>query len=372
MSRRLRSLLLQAGSFVLAGGLLYLALRGVELEDLRAVLRQATLWWLIPMVAVALLSHLVRAWRWQALIEALPSEPGHPRPTLPLGLAFSSIMIGYMVNYAAPRLGEPVRAAHAAARTRLRFSSVFGTVFAERVLDLLTLLVALASLPLVFLHDLGPIRALLAALWPADLDPRLPGLVAGAIVGLGLVVLIVYRRVLIRSESPLRGGWTERALAAFQAFRDGFVTLLHTRRRLFVVATTALMWGCYLGMAYLPFRMLNLAEAYGITLLDAWGIMLIGALGMVIPSPGGIGSYHYVTIQTLVHLYGFEAVAAAGYAVLGHALQLVLYTLVGALCLLQQGARLRTLHARVSSSHRPPSPTEPERPVPSDHGTPMS
>ena len=47
-----------------AGVLLYLALRGTDLSEIGEALRQANYAWLVPLGAVTLLSHLVRAWRW--------------------------------------------------------------------------------------------------------------------------------------------------------------------------------------------------------------------------------------------------------------------------------------------------------------------
>ena len=123
------------------------------------------------------------------------------------------------------------------------------------------------------------------------------------------------------------------------------------------------MWGGYLLMAYLPFRMLHLAVPYDIGLVDAWALMAIGALGILVPSPGGIGSYHYITEQALVHLYGVPAADALTYAVLTHGAQLIFYTLAGGTAVLYQGAGLRPLLAFWNRSSPPaaddtPSSTE--------------
>jgi hypothetical protein len=73
--------------------------------------------------------------------------------------------------------------------------------------------------------------------------------------------------------------------------------------------------------------------------------MAIGALGILVPSPGGIGSYHYITEQALVHLYGVPAAEALTYAVLTHGAQLVFYTLAGGVAVLYQGTGLRPFTA---------------------------
>jgi hypothetical protein len=90
--------------------------------------------------------------------------------------------------------------------------------------------------------------------------------------------------------------------------------------------------------------MLDLAGPYGLGLGDAWALMAIGALGLLVPTPGGIGSYHYITTEALVHLYSVPEASAFTYAVLAHAAQFVFYILSGGVALLYQGTGLDTLY----------------------------
>ena len=68
-----RRRLFQIGSFVLAGGLLALALYGVDLTNILEAFREADYRYLLPLIALIIGSNLLRAWRWQILIEALPA-----------------------------------------------------------------------------------------------------------------------------------------------------------------------------------------------------------------------------------------------------------------------------------------------------------
>ncbi|MEO1076228.1 MAG: lysylphosphatidylglycerol synthase transmembrane domain-containing protein, partial [Bacteroidota bacterium] len=164
MSPRLKTVLTFGGSLVLGGGLLFVALRGVDFSAVGEALRTADYGWLVPLLAVSLLSHYARAWRWRLLLNVLPDEPDTSsdstltdlaKPRASTLQAFYATMIGYMVNQAAPRLGEPARAANLAAVTRHRFSSVFGTVVVERLVDVVVLLAALASVLVLFWSRLG-------------------------------------------------------------------------------------------------------------------------------------------------------------------------------------------------------------------------
>lgn len=349
MSQRLRKILAQIGSFVIAGVLLYLALQGVEAEALLEALQDANYWWLVPLVVVVLASHLLRAWRWQMLLETLP-ERASKKERVSIKTAFYSVMIGYMVNYVAPRLGEVVRTGNLAARERLHFSSVLGTVVAERVLDMVVLLLALGSVFVLFLDRFATLSQLF--LQPAwERLGEVPALaLLLAIVSVGVLVAVIAARAMRSQESRLYVLWHERVAPLLVSFREGLLTVLQCPRRGALVASTVAIWFLYLLMAYLPLVMLGMTEAYALSLLDGWAIMLLGALGVVIPSPGGTGSYHYITRQTLVHFFAVPQNPAVAYAVLTHAAQLVLYCIVGAISLVLQGTGISELREQSAAT----------------------
>ena len=348
-----RRRLFQIGSFVLAGGLLALALYGVDLTNIWDAFRQADYRWLLPLVLLVLGSNLLRAWRWQILIEALP-PPSERDGSAQMGrgrmleASFSSVMIGYMVNYVAPRMGEVARTANLSARSDYRFSSLFGTVVSERIFDTAVLGAALLSAIGLLFNRLGVLREQFFAPAWARLQSIPPGWFVGGTLGvlLGTAALIWGTRRLIQHEDSWLGRlWRTTLKPALVSFNRGLRTLLDSPRRGAILVSTVGMWGGYLLMAYLPFRMLHLAEPYGIGIVDAWAIMAIGALGILVPSPGGIGSYHYITEQALVHLYGVPAAEALTYAFLTHGAQLIFYILAGGVAVLYQGTGLRPFFA---------------------------
>ena len=354
MTPRLRRYLLHAGSFVLAAGLLALALYGVDLGTMVDAFWQADWRWLPVLGVLVLGSNLCRAWRWQVLIDALPTTPNldalgetDPSETNTLEASFSSIMIGYMVNYVAPRLGEVARVANMAARSSFRFSSLFGTVVSERIFDT-------AVLGLALLSAIGLLFDRLSVLQEQFLGPawrNLTSLPIGWMLGggLGLLALVGGIILLLRDGFSDEDSWAYRFWAhsvkpALLSFQEGMLTLLRSPRRGAILVSTVGMWGGYTLMAYIPLRMLDLAGPYGLGLVDAWILMAMGALGMLVPTPGGIGSYHYITREALVHFYGVPAEPALTYAVLAWAAQFVFYLLTGGIAVLYQGLGLEVLY----------------------------
>ena len=302
MTPRLRTRLVQLGSFVLAGVLLYLALRGVDLQAVTESLRTADYRWLVPLIGVLLASHLLRAWRWRLLLEALPpsreATPDGARAAshVRLGTAFASLMVGYMVNYAAPRLGEVVRSAALSRRTSLPFTGVVGTVVVERIVDVAVLVLGLATVPFL----LGDRLDTLEALFVAPVADRLAGLPLAVLAGLGvgflaLMGLVTWQLVRAQSESWFRRMWQQHARPLALSFSSGVATLVRSPHRAGLILSTLLIWGCYWLAAYFPFRLLGMTEPFGLAPADAWSLMLLGAIGVAIPSPGGVGSYHFIT-----------------------------------------------------------------------------
>ncbi|MEO0558220.1 MAG: lysylphosphatidylglycerol synthase transmembrane domain-containing protein [Bacteroidota bacterium] len=347
MSPRLKSGLAIAGSFLLGGGLLYLALRGADFAAVRDALRGGAWGWLVPLFVVSVASVAIRAWRWRLLLNALPGKDTPTRPPVTFEVTFVSVTIGYLVNYAAPRLGEFARAANVSTRSDRTFPAVFGTVVAERVLDVLTLGLALLLVAVLYGSRLDGIWAafgegIASAL--ASIPELSPGVILGLVLG-GIAVLALVWAAVRRAQSGLGG----RLLGLADQFRQGIVALLRCRQRVALALSTLLMWGCYVLMADIPLRLLGLSATYGLSLLDAFALMAVGAVGMSLPSPGGAGSYHYATVLALTVLFGVAASPAAAYAVIGHAAQLLFYCVAGVAALLWQGTSLSAIRTSAES-----------------------
>ncbi|PSR03534.1 MAG: TIGR00374 family protein [Bacteroidetes bacterium QS_8_68_28] len=339
VTARTRRRLAQVGSFVLAGALLWLALRGVDLAKVARALRTADYRWLAPLVGLMLVSHLLRAWRWLLLLRATDAPPAS-RPATLRG-AFYSVMVGYMVNYAAPRLGEAARTANLSARTRRPFSGVFGTVVVERLLDTVVLAGALASTVFLLADQLGVLGE--RFLTPALEQVRAVPLRRLLAVGAGLLATGALAVWGLRRRAGWKNVWEARMRPVLASFKEGFLSLGRTGRPWALTVSTLGIWACYGLMAYLPLLVLGMARPYALSVWDGWCLMALGGIGIAVPSPGGIGSYHYITIQSLVWIFAVPKAPAASYAVLTHGAQLVVYVVVGFACLVAQGRTLDDL-----------------------------
>lgn len=322
------------GPVGLAVILLYFALRGIDTSELTATLKSANYYWLVPLIAVTLFSHWLRAWRWSLFLETVTqdsTQPASPHtPRVSRTTVFGSLMVGYMINNVTTRLGEVVKSGIVARREKISFSSVVGTVVIDRIIDMVVLGFALLSV--LFL-----LRGQSDVLETSVYRPAMEQIAqAPAWLWVGLVAVVATLSLLIFSIVRSRSSRLKKLLGDFVA---GLTAVLKSDRPVTIILLTVAMWFCYVLMAYIPFQVLEIKGLYSIDLVSAWIIMNIGALGIVVPAPGGIGSYHYITILILTLIYGVSRADAAAYAFLTHGTQLLLYTVVGVLFTLYFGLK---------------------------------
>ena len=108
---------------------LYFAFHGENFQELIQQFRQVQ--WLPFWISVFLLlfSCLVRALRWQYILNPVAHIAIHP--------LFGSVMIGYFGNNILPfRMGELLRAYSISSQSNISVSQAFGTVILERIMDL--------------------------------------------------------------------------------------------------------------------------------------------------------------------------------------------------------------------------------------------
>ena len=307
MSQRISNILKFIVFVSLGFGILYLvyrnqqaayaaecALKGTAAEEcslLDKVLRDfagANFWWLGMTLVAFCVSNLSRAIRWNMLLRTLGKRPR-------LINAFLTINLGYLANLGFPRLGEIVRPAAMARYENIKVERVVGTVVVGRTLDVIMLL-SLSGLALLVAGD--RIWGWLAE--QASFGGRLEILrgwilPAGVLLALGLALAWFQRRRLRDSRAGTK------LEAILRGFLEGMRTIATVQRPWLFILHSLNIWLMYFVMtlfvfwAYAPTAQLGAEAALTTFVSGGWGI--------VIPSPGGMGSYHYLA-QSALGLYG--------------------------------------------------------------------
>ena len=308
---------------------LVLSVRTVDVNEVSKELSSIHLWWIPPYMFVVLLSNLARAERWKLLLD---DETGIRNSRLTL---MSGVMYGYMANMAIPRAGEVFRAIYASRHTTVKTTKLLGTIVLERMIDLLMMVLFLIVTFVVLIRDQLLLEQLLGvegARWVVHLtSPQ------GLSVIMGVLVVVVFGIWILGRRSGRGGaqglssetgvgvpgvdepvGFWERLLKWGMDFVRGLVSIRKLKNWPLFVFYTIFIWFTYVVTSLMPFWAFDFDVLYGFGWEEAFVITLIGGIGVVLPSPGGVGTYHYMVQTGLVVLYQISAVTALSYATISH------------------------------------------------------
>ncbi len=124
--------------------LLYFAFQKIQWNDLKTTFWQANVFWIFVSCGLALISHLLRAYRWNMLLQQMGYKPT-------LLQSFWAVMVGYFMNFLFIRVGEVSRCVALQYQADVPIEKGFGTVIVERVTDLgITFLLVLVLLLVEF------------------------------------------------------------------------------------------------------------------------------------------------------------------------------------------------------------------------------
>lgn len=301
--------------------LLWLGFRNLDLNEIWNDILKANYGWLLLALSFAIVSHIVRALRWNLLINSLGYKTR-------LSSTFFAVMIGYMANTAVPRMGEFARCGVLSRKEKIPFNSLFGTVISERVFDLIVLMFIIFF---VIIFQLDLVGEFLDKYFGPLVDKIFSNMISIAVFSAVLLLLFAGILYLIWIfKSKIKSFPLYKPIREFlDGLWNGIKTIKKLKQKWLFLFYTVVIWLFYTLMTYVPFMMLN--ETSDLTFLDGLTLMAIASLGIVAPVPGGIGAYHYIAKVALTELYAIEANAAMSYATIVHAGQTILNVIIGAL-----------------------------------------
>lgn len=257
-------------------------------------------------VLFAVLSHFSRAYRWQFLLQPL----GY-KPTL-INSVFT-VMIAYLANLGIPRSGELLRATALCNYEKYSFEKVFGTIVAERTIDLV-LLVGFILLSLVLQFDL---------IWELLNLGQINIALLGTGLLIGTVAFFMIRRFFIHSNHPM----ALKIKTILAGFWEGISTLKTMKNKGAFLFHTLFIWTMYLAMFYV------IKWAIPATHEMTWAMVIPAfvAGGLAISATnGGIGIYPY-TVALVLGGFGISQEAGLAFGWIMWSSQTLMIVLFGAL-----------------------------------------
>ncbi|HUG33206.1 MAG TPA: lysylphosphatidylglycerol synthase transmembrane domain-containing protein [Anaerolineales bacterium] len=305
----------------------WLALRGLNLDDFWGAVQKANYIWLLPGIGVYFIGVWVRAWRWHFLLK--------PIKEIPTKTMFPITTIGYMGNNIYPaRAGEVLRAVILKRREGVSISASLATIIVERIFD------GVVMLAFVFVN-LPELAALTTE------SGFVGNIQQVAVIGTGifLAALIAFlmaamfpqvtMKVALQAIGFLPQHLHTRVIGLANRFLDGLASLRSPLNVLMVFFTSVIIW--LLETVKYWFVM----HAFDFT-VSFFALMLLNGLvnlATTIPSaPGYIGTWEAVTKAVLV-AFLVDPETALGYAVVLHVALWFPITALGAYYLAKEGIK---------------------------------
>lgn len=288
--------------------LLAVALPGFKVDQLPAIIASANPWWLLAAIAIYYVGFPLRGYRWALLIRGT----GFPLSTRD---STEIILISWLVNCVVPaKLGDVYRAYLLRINYLVSLSTTFGTIFIERVFDLIAIVV----------------MGLAAGYWSfrSGLSPEVQTIF---LIGIAVVVVLIGgllvvrnfgRRIIDRLPVPAK------VATMYDLFEEGIFSV--DRRTLPVVLViTGAIWMTE------SLRLLFVVEALGFSdihlgISGAIFVALIASLLTAVPlTPAGLGLVEVGIVGVLTTVYGVDQTEALAIALVDRAISVLSVIVVG-------------------------------------------
>jgi len=330
--KHLASFLKYAVIVLVTGYLLYVSYMSIDVANLNEgqtrwqfileTWSKSNKFYLVLSAAIAILSHVTRAYTWQILLKPLGYE-------FSLKNSFLAVMNGYFINLFIPRGGEISRPYALKKTDNVPAEIGIGTIVTERIIDLILLLLCIGT---VFVFQLTKFSSFFGEILKTpEAQQQSKSLINSTTIGIALIVLVViiaaslliykikkryFLRITIKGKILLFG------------LKDGLLSVFKLEKRFLYIGLLFSIWIMYFFMQYTMFMAFD--DTKNLSLFDCLTIFTVSSIAMAMPMPGGTGSYHFIVPKALVLLCGIQSTAGAtAFATIFHAYHTLIIIILG-------------------------------------------
>jgi uncharacterized membrane protein YbhN (UPF0104 family) len=247
-------------------------------------IKEMNYWWIGFSLLIGLMSHLIRAHRWKYLLEPMGYQTSFAN-------RYHATMVGYVVNMVLPRAGEASRAGVLLKTNDVPFSKAFGTIIAERAIDLILLMiVGLITVSL----SLTDFYALYDKLLAGN-EKEGSGVMIYVLAGFVFVALVAW--VFLRKNVALR----DKIWNLIDGVKSGLFSIFKSKNPGAFVLHSLLIWVLYIlffGVCFMALEETQYVPVQGILMG-----FIAGTLGVMLTN-GGVGVYP-LFVGTVITFYAF-------------------------------------------------------------------
>jgi len=305
--------------------LIWLSVRKItpnEKTEIINAFETADYFWVIFGMLISILSHFLRAYRWNYLLKPV----GHKVNLLN---ATCHVIIGYFANYGIPRMGEVSRCTLAAKYDKVPFEIGFGTVITERIIDFfLFLVIFFLTLAFQFSKLIGLANELI-------FDKLKIKFLAISQKPLQMIVMFVFALIviyaIIRFRKKFRSLFRGKLGGMIRGMADGIGSVRNMKNPGQFILLSIGIWLCYFYSLYVCFFALSGTSHLGQR--ECLTLLLFGTFGVIF-SPGGLGAYPAIVGGILLYTYQVDKAYAFAFPWLAWTSQFILIVVLGIISLI--------------------------------------
>lgn len=257
-----------------------------QLEEIKFYFQKADYSIVLLSVALGMLSHVLRAYRWSFMLEPMGYRPR-------LLNNYMAVSIAYLMNIFIPKSGEVSRAVVINKYENVPFDKAFGTIISERVVDLIFLFL-LTGIALMLQFDIL-FNYLTDIVKPSKLY-----LVLGGMVVLGVLFLLFLKY----SKSNFRN----KIFNFVSGLKEGVLSIFRMKKKLAFLIHTIIIWGLYILAFYTA--LFALPETASISAGTVIITFVVGSFSFAFTN-SGFGSYPFFVAGILAVFGVAETVGTA-------------------------------------------------------------
>jgi uncharacterized protein (TIRG00374 family) len=244
-------------------------------------IREANYFWIILSLLLGVVAYFSRAYRWKFALNHLGYQTQFYNN-------FFTVSVSYLVNLTVPRSGEITRAALLKKYENVPFDKAFGTIVAERIIDLLIFLLFVF---IGFISQFDEIYSFLLSK-NVSLQTLIYYGIAAVILGIIFLLIWIYAEwsIILKLKKKLSG------------LIEGMTTVVKMKSKWKYLFHSFFIWISYLTMFYVAiFALPETSEiSFDIVIMG----FIFGSLAVGF-SNGGLGAYPF-SIALIFSLYGIS------------------------------------------------------------------
>lgn len=246
-----------------------------QIDEIVGYFKNANYYFVFLSVVVGFMGNTLRAYRWKYMLDHLGYKSTFANN-------FMAVNIGYLLNLTVPKSGEISRAVIVKKYNNIPFDKGFGTIVAERIIDIFFLLFFML---LAVLLQYNIVKAFILDKIPVQLLTVL--FIAGMVSLITLILVYKYSKIkmiLVLKEK-------------ISGLKEGLLSVVHMEKKGTYFFQTVLIWLSYV-LTYVIATMV-IPETSTLTIGAIMTSFVVGSIAIAFTN-SGFGAYPFLTSKILL------------------------------------------------------------------------